>query len=327
MGEDRRVAHHRDRFAIVLATLHEDGFANGCVHVSKRSVVLRHGIFAHIDMGRGFGLVVITSVLANEEFRGFVVVLILQFHRFRDVVEQVAVGDEVQIGPTSLDGVVELHITFHVVVTVEHELLLVTDLQIFQVEWLRVTVLGTQASIIGIGASVGILDSVERLLDEGVDVVFIHPPIVSDTHVHHKHSVGAKVFGQFEVFVVTLPVGHLIIPVAVHVARTFLDGTDGFLPLKTVGLSVAPRALDVATTREAHETRMHVGQHLSQIGTATVFAALERRREQTDDIQEDDTLLVALQRQIALGIRTRGSDFSGIFLPFLSSLDADGRAT
>ena len=200
--------------------------------------------------------------MADEEVGRFVIVLVFQFHGFRNIVEQVAVGYKVQFGPTGLDGVVELHIAFHVVAPVEHELLFVPYFQVFQVERFRVTVLCAQAPIIGFCAAVGVFNGIKRLLNKRINVVFIHPPIVSDAHVHHKHGIGSEVFGQFEVFVVALSVGDLIIPVAVYVARTFFYWSYGLLPLEAVGLSVAPRTFNVATSRKTHETWVHIGQHL-----------------------------------------------------------------
>ena len=94
VGEDGGIAHHGDGLTVVLAPLHEHGFADGGVHVAPEAAVLRHGVLAHINVRGGLRLVVVASVLADEEVGCVVVVLVLQFHRFGDVVKVIAVGHQ-----------------------------------------------------------------------------------------------------------------------------------------------------------------------------------------------------------------------------------------
>ena len=179
MGENGCIAHHRDGLAVVLTSLHEHGFADSGIHITPPTAILCHCVLAHIDVRGRFRVIVVASVLTDEEVWGVVVVLVLQFHRFGYVVEVVAVCNQMQIRPSGLDGGVELHVAFHIVVAVEHELLLVSYFHIFKVERIGMAVLCTHASIEGISCrAIGILDGIECFLNEGVDVILVHLPIM-----------------------------------------------------------------------------------------------------------------------------------------------------
>ena len=324
VGEDGGIAHHGHGLAVLLAAEHEDGLAQSGIHVAPPSAVLRHGVFAHVDVGRGDGVVVVAPVLADEEVGGVVVVLVLQFYGFGDVVEVVAVGDEVQVGPARLDGPVELHVALHVVVAVEHEFLFVADFQILEVEGFGVSVCGAHASVeCRLGIASRVLYGIQRLLHEGFNLVLVGLPFVPYAHVHDKHGVGPQVLGQLQQFVVAQSVGHLVSPVAVQVAGAFLDGAHRLLPLEAVGGSVAVESLDVASAGEAHEAWVQVGQHLGQVGAASVGAVLIGWGEETHHIQAERTRSRALQGQQPAPVGRRGRDGGRQSLPLACGIHFD----
>ena len=77
MGENGCVAHHGDGLAVVLASLHEHGFADSGIHVTPPAAILCHCVLTHIDVRRRFRVIVVASVLTDEEVWGVVVVLVL----------------------------------------------------------------------------------------------------------------------------------------------------------------------------------------------------------------------------------------------------------
>ena len=92
-------------------------------------------------------MIVPSSILADEEVRRFIIVFILKFNRFGNIIEIIAVGNDVNVRPSGFDSVIELHVSLHVVVSVEHELLLISHFKIFQVERFRVSVFSPHLSI------------------------------------------------------------------------------------------------------------------------------------------------------------------------------------
>ena len=148
---------------------------------------------------------------------------------------------------------------------------------------------------------------------------------MSDSHIDHEEGVGSQVLGQLQQLVVAQSVGDLVAPVAVEVPRALLDGPDGLLPLEAVRGAVGVGPLDVAAAGEAHEARMEVGQHLSQIFAATVGTILERRRKKAHHIQVEHTFDRAPQHQPTLGLIARGHDGCRQLLPFPRGADVDGR--
>ena len=256
--------------------------------------------------------------MVDEEFGRFVVVFVFQFHRFGHIVEVVAVGHQVHVGPSCLDGTVELHVAFHVVVAVEHEFLLVAYLHVFQVEGFGMPVLGTHTSVECFGGRTScIFNCIESLLNEWVDVVLIYLPVVTNTHVDHKQGTCPEVFGQLQALMIAQPVGHSVSPVAVEVSRSFLDRSYRLLPFEAVGASVGIRTLDVASARESHESWMQVGQHLCQVGTASVGSVLECRWKEAYDVKIYDSCLRTSQCKISMSVIARGCNGCGDFLPFL----------
>ena len=325
MGEDGGVAHHRHRLAVVLAAFHEHGLADGGVHVTPPAAVLRHGVLAYVDVGGGVRLVVVASVLADEEVGRVVVVLVLQLHRLGNVIKIVAVGNQVEVRPAGLDGSVELHVAPHVVVAVEHELLLVADFHVCQVEGFGMAIGGTHPAVESLGGRTPcVFDGVEGFLHVGVELVLVHFPVVSDAHVDHEQGMCAQVLGQLQQLVVAQAVAHPVAPVTVQVARSLLDGSHALLPLEAVGGAVGVGSLDVASAGKAHEAWMQVGQHLRQVFAATVRTALEGGREEAHHVKADDTLHRTSQRQEAACVTARCLEGGGHFLPLLRGIDADG---
>ena len=99
---------------------------------------------------------------------------------------------------------------------------------------------------------------------------------------------------------------------------TFLDRTDGFLPVKSILWRFL--SFNVATAREADELRMNVIEKLSQIRAQAVLAILESRREEAYYIENDGTLSVGYEFELSLGIVSVGSQLSRIFGPLLANL-------
>ena len=75
---------------------------------------------------------------------------------------------------------------------------------------------------------------------------------------------------------------------------------DGFLPSQCVGQMLA---LDVAAAGETHEGRVHVGQHLHQIGAQPVGAAFEGiLREQRNHVQPKHARRIDGEHQPGVGV-------------------------
>ena len=145
------------------------------------------------------------------------------------------------------------------------------------------SVLGAQGAILGGHVAIGVFEGIQALLNPSVPQrVERGIAAMPDTHVHHVEGFGAEVLGHLQVFMEAYAVGGAVAPVHVPVAWVLLDGAYGTLPAE--GVFRRDLALDEAAAGETHELRVHLVEHLRQVGAQAVFAVLERRREKADDV-------------------------------------------
>ena len=154
---------------------------------------------------------------------------------------------------------------------------LIANLEIFDVVRLWMTVLCTQRSVLACDRTIGILQSVHTFVNPRLNAVHRSHATVPQTNVHHVERFGVKVFGKLQVFVKSHAVACAITPVDVLMSRTFFDGTDGLLPMESVLRRLL--SLHVATTGEAHELGTYVIEKLCKVGAQTVLAIHECRRK------------------------------------------------
>ena len=105
-------------------------------------------------------------------------------------------------------------------------------------------------------------------------------------------------------------------------SRAFFDGTDGLLPME----SVLRRLLSfhVATAGEAHELGTDVIEKLCKVGTQTVLAIHECRREEADDVQCNGALAVEDQLELSFRVVGVGCKRGSELAPLLSHLSVHG---
>ena len=323
VAKDGSVGSHRDDVAIVLHSAHEDGFAQCGVHVAIMSAGSGDGIFSDVD-GVGAALVaVVTVVLAGEPGRCHVVVLVDGIDRMgKSPRDAIAVADEDDFRMLGGDALAE----HAVAVAVGAEpVVFVADFEEAEVEGCRVSEFGTPTSPRGsFGVAVAELYRVECILYVPFDVgVF---PSVSHAHVDDIEGFAAEVFAQQQELHHAESVADGIAPVVVEVAGSFFDGADGFFPTEVVRLRMfgCPVAFDVASAGKPHEGGVEVGQHLCQVGAASVFTLLESGWKEADHVEVERSLLaVGEQDKSSAGGILRSLDFDGEFLPLVGHA-ADG---
>ena len=184
------------------------------------------------------------------------------------------------------------------------------------------SVLGTQRTILGGNGTVGILQSVQTLVNPGLDAVYGSHTAVPQTHVHHIEGFGVHVLSHLQVLVEAHAVAGAITPVHVLMTGTFLNGADGLLPV--VGVLGRLLSLYKATAGETQELGMDIIEQLCQVGAQAVLAILEGGREEAHHVELNGTLAVCNECKLSLGIIGVGGELCGILGPFLSDLTADG---
>ena len=110
-------------------------------------------------------------------------------------------------------------------------------------------------------------------------------------------------------------VGSAIAPVDIPVSRTLFNGTNGTLP--TERIVRRHLSLDKASTRDTHELRMHLVEHLCQVWTQSILAVLKGRREQRHDIQVYHPLAVQHQGKLRFRVISRSLQRSRVLAPLL----------
>ena len=140
---------------------------------------------------------------------------------------------------------------------------LIANLQIFDVVWLRMTVFSTERTIFRGNRTVGILQGIHALINPRLDAVYRSHAAVPQTYVYNIERLGVQIFGKLQILIESHTVAGTVAPVYVLMARTFLDRTDSLLPVESILWRFL--SLYVATAREADELRMDVIEKLSQV--------------------------------------------------------------
>ena len=199
---------------------------------------------------------------------------------------------------------------------------LITNLQILDIVWFRMTVLSTERTIFRGNRTVGILQGIHALINPRLDAVYRSHTAVPQTYVYNIERLGVQILGKLQILIKSHTVAGTVAPVYVLMARTFLDRTDSLLPMESILRRFL--SLYVATAREADELRMDVIEKLSQVRAQAILAILESRREEAYHIENDGTLSVGYEFKLSLGIVSVGSQLSRIFGPLLANLGIEG---
>ena len=138
------------------------------------------------------------------------------------------------------------------------------------------------------------------------------------TNIHHIERLGVQILGKLQILIEAHTIAGTVAPVYVLMTRTFLDRTDGLLPVESILWRFL--SFNVATAREADELRMDVIEKLSQVRAQAIFAILESRREEAYYIENDGTLSISYEFELSLGVVSVGSQLSRIFGPLLAHL-------
>ena len=138
----------------------------------------------------------------------------------------------------------------------------------------------TLGTPIGILIAIGILDGVERALDEGIDILHWDVIAMTETDVDNKQRSGTEILTQLQILIEAQAIGGPIAPVLVKMTGTLLYRTDGLLPLK--GIVVGCLSLDIAATGETEECRLGIVKKLGKVRTETVSTTFPRVREERD---------------------------------------------
>ena len=214
--------------------------------------------------------------------------------------------------------------------------LLITNGQQLHVEGSGVSHVGTQLSPFSVCASVGKLNEVEAVVDEGLQSfdggwsmsVITILELAGHAHIQYGQGFGTNLFTQEEEFVEAETIALEIIGIvaigegalpAILIYRTILDRTYGVLPVVAV---VQCYAFNDATTRETEYSRLHVGKRLSQVLTHAVFVSLPSvNREQADVLYINCTtstasvLVAHKQSQLGFVDSAIGFQDDGVLLP------------
>ena len=235
------------------------------------------------------------------------------------------VADEVHLRIFRQYGILELLEALVVVVALCGRVwlvVLITNLQILDVVWLRMTVLGTQGTILGGNRTIGILQGIHALVNPRLDAIHRSHTAVPQTYVYYIERLGVQILSQLQILIESHTVAGAVAPVHVLMSRTLLDRTDGLLPVECILWRLL--SLYVATAWEADELRMDVIEQLSQIRAQAVLAILESRREEANHVENDGTLAVGYEFKLCFRIVGIGCKFSCIFGPLLAYLGIEG---
>ena len=192
---------------------------------------------------------------------------------------------------------------------------LVAYLQILYIKRCRVTVLGTQGTILCRHVAIGILQGCQRLVDPGLDAVEGCQSTVPQSHVHHIERLGTQILGHLQILVESQSVGGAIAPVHVPVSRPFLYRSDGALPAE--GILWRDLSLYETAAREAHKPWVHLVEHLHEVRAQTVLAILKGRRKERHHVELHQTLAVEQQGEGSLGVVGGSGEGGGVFAPLL----------
>ena len=190
---------------------------------------------------------------------------------------------------------------------------LVAHLQVFQSERLRMPVLGTHGTIFRCDGAIGILDGVQALVNPRLNAVVGRHTTVPQAHVHHIERLSTQVLGQLQIFVIAQSVGGAIAPVHVPVPLALLYRTDGALPAESVVGTLL--AFHEAATGEAHELRVHLPQHIGEVGTHTVRTVLKCRWEEAHHVYLYLPYTIEDQRKLCLRVVAVGYECCLVFRP------------
>ena len=235
------------------------------------------------------------------------------------------VADEVHLRIFRQYGILELLEALVVVVALCGRVwlvVLITNLQILDVVWLRMTVLGTQGTILGGNRTIGILQGIHALVNPRLDAIHRSHTAVPQTYVYYIERLGVQILSQLQILIESHTVAGAVAPVHVLMSRTLLDRTDGLLPVECILWRLL--SLYVATAWEADELRMDVIEQLSQIRAQAVLAIIESRREEANHVENDGTLAVGYEFKLCFRIVGIGCKFSCIFGPLLAYLGIEG---
>ena len=258
MREYWRKASQLADIGVFLHTQHIDGFTQGTVHIT----ILAVGstgigcIFTIIDTNGTTITIILVVVVTHPRMRA-IIVFIHQIHRtveypFRIVRSPcLHVADDGQLWILGMNGIVELSVTTAVLSTSLWLSVLVAHLNEFQSIWLRVTIGDTLTSPLGGLVSIGILDGIQGILNQGIHLFIRNGKTMSQTYIDHKHWGCAQVLAELEILIISQAIRRTILPVIVPVSWALLDRTDGFLPLE--GIVVIILTFHIASTREAKE--------------------------------------------------------------------------
>ena len=258
MREYRCKASQLADIGVFLHTQHIDGFTQGTVHITILAVGSTGigSIFTIIDTNGTIITIVLVVVVTHPRMRA-IIVLIHQIHRtveypFRIVRSPcLHVADDGQLWILGMNGIVELSVTTAVLSTSLWLSVLVAHLNEFQSIWLRVPIGDTLTSPLGGLVSIGILDGIQGILNQGIHLFIRNGKTMSQTDIDHKHWGCAQVLAELEILIISQAIRRTILPVIVPVSWALLDRTDGFLPLE--GIVVIILTFHIASTREAKE--------------------------------------------------------------------------
>ena len=235
------------------------------------------------------------------------------------------VTDEVHLRIFCQNRILELLEALVVMVALSRRIrlvVLITNLQILDIVWFRMTVLSTERTIFRGNRTVGILQGIHALINPRLDAVYRSHTAVPQTYVYNIERLGVQILGKLQILIESHTIAGTVAPVYVLMARTFLDRTDSLLPVESILRRFL--SLYVATAREADELRMDVIEKLSQVRAQAILAILESRREEAYYIENDGTLSVGYEFKLSLGIVSVGSQLSRIFGPLLANLGIEG---
>ncbi len=136
--------------------------------------------------------------------------------------------------------------------------------------------------------------------------------------VHHIERLSPKVFGKLQIFVEAESVACAVAPVHILVSRALLNRSDGAFPAEGIVRRVL--SLDEASAGEAHKFRVHIVEHLCEVGATAVLAVLERRREEAHHVKGNSAFAVGNNSKLSLRVVGVSLQRGGIFRPSLVEL-------
>ena len=203
------------------------------------------------------------------------------------------VADDDHLRVLCLDGVVELYITFGIVVALVAIILwmeivvFVANLNESQVEGLGVSVCRTLGAPFGRNIAITILNGIHRLIDIFLYLVVGDHPSVTYTHIYYEERFGTEILGQLQQFMESQSVAYVVVPVYVTVSWSFFDRTNGFLPFKAVGFTISVFSLYKASSGESYKGGVYCFQLLRQVDATAVGPIFIGRWEQANHINDE----------------------------------------